>query len=341
MLADILFHQSQRCKTFLMVVNACYHQSLLEKIDKKKIGLIMLNRPPGSRNPYYFLKFYWTLLKIRPDIIHFHNHVGARLLFPLYFTAIRSVLTVHDVNKPIHHLKYFDRIIAISKAVQDDLQNRAGIDSTLIENGIPFKDVQRKSSPVPFHPECRFVQVSRLMHEKKGQHLLIQALAYLHEKFHKRASVTFIGTGESEEFLKQFAVGHGVEKYCFFEGAWEREKIYRDLINYDVLVQPSLFEGFGLTVVEGIAAGLPVIVSDGDGPMEIIGNGQCGYFFTRGNYEGLALTMNGLIEENERSITQKAEKAFQFAHARYDVEITSHNYIEEYRMLLGHDEYPH
>ena len=41
------------------------------------------------------------------------------------------------------------------------------------------------------------------------------------------------------------------------------------LTDYDLFVQPSRWEGFGLTVAEAMAAGVPVLVSEGQGPAEV------------------------------------------------------------------------
>ncbi len=57
MLADILYHQSQSDEVALMIINESYNWTLLERIDRKKIEVKLLHRPPASRNPYYILKF--------------------------------------------------------------------------------------------------------------------------------------------------------------------------------------------------------------------------------------------------------------------------------------------
>lgn len=52
-----------------------------------------------------------------------------------------------------------------------------------------------------------------------------------------------------------------------------QEWIYHNLCNFDLFIQPSRFEGFGLTVAEAIAAKVTVLVSNIQGPMEIIDDG--------------------------------------------------------------------
>jgi glycosyltransferase involved in cell wall biosynthesis len=68
-----------------------------------------------------------------------------------------------------------------------------------------------------------------------------------------------------------------------------------ELARLDVLVVPSIVpEGFGLTVVEGMAAGLPVIAPDAGGPAEIVTNGVDGVLVPAGDSAALASAMRRL-----------------------------------------------
>ena len=66
--------------------------------------------------------------------------------------------------------------------------------------------------------------------------------------------------------------------------------------SYDLLVQPSRYEGFGLTVVEGMAAGVPVLVSDIEGPMEVIDKGRHGFAFRSEDFHDCGDRMMEIME---------------------------------------------
>lgn len=67
-----------------------------------------------------------------------------------------------------------------------------------------------------------------------------------------------------------------LEDHVIFEGLKEQAWIYENLCRYDLFIQPSRYEGFGLTVAEAISAKVPVLVSNIEGPLEIIDGGRLG-----------------------------------------------------------------
>lgn len=122
----------------------------------------------------------------------------------------------------------------------------------------------------------QIVQVARLEHEIKGQHLLLRALALL-LKQGLNVEVSLIGVGNSKVYLEKLSNDLGISTHVHFLGLKDRAYIYSHLCDYHLMVHASLCEGFGLTVAEGMVAGLPVVVSKNDGPAEVIGYGKYGY----------------------------------------------------------------
>jgi len=55
------------------------------------------------------------------------------------------------------------------------------------------------------------------------------------------------------------------------------DKILEEMRNHDVLVLPSLFEGFVLVILEAMSQGLPVITTDNSGGSEVVNNGESGF----------------------------------------------------------------
>ena len=327
MLIDILNEQCQNHEVSLVIVNDFYEPALLEQIDVR-VQVFRLNRKPGSRNPIQVLKLNGLLYRLSPEVVHCHNNELVALLVPRWFT---TCLTVHDVNYPNQYFQKYDKVFAISEAVATDLRERAGIQPELIYNGIYADQLQYRLQAA--QPETfNIVQVGRLVHTKKGQHLALQAL---HELIYRRnlrhLRLSIIGEGESLEYLKDLTAELGLEPYVNFMGLRGRDYVYNHLKEYDLLIQPSLFEGFGLTVAEAMAAGVPVLVSAIEGPLEIIDNGRYGWSFPVGDSKALADQIETIIcNYHSPTFQQKIEQARSRAQSAFNVRETAQQYILAY-----------
>jgi glycosyltransferase involved in cell wall biosynthesis len=328
MLVDIINEQSKSQIVELIIVNNLVSEELIGNINKE-IKIHHINRKPGSRNLLPILKLNYKLFKINPTVIHFHNHNGINLL--KYKIKAITCLTVHDVNIPVINFLKYKKIFSISNTVQDDILIRSGIKSFKIYNGIRFADIENKYVSEKIE-NFKIIQVSRLDHEKKGNHILIKALNILvKQKGITNIRLDFIGDGESLKYLNNLVKEFNLEKHINFMGNKTREFIYKELKNYHLLVQPSLFEGFGLTVVEGIASKIPVLVSNIDGPMEIIENGKYGFYFKSGDaYSCADKIYDIIINYHTDRINCKINESFNYAKVNFNIQETAINYINNY-----------
>jgi glycosyltransferase involved in cell wall biosynthesis len=98
------------------------------------------------------------------------------------------------------------------------------------------------------------------------------------------------------------------------------------------LIQPSLAEGFGLTVIEGFAAGLPVIASNIDGPREIMNMLNAGLSVNPGDPADLAEKIEKVYESYvsgkipASGFLVKEKKKLEI----FDIQRTATNYLEKY-----------
>ncbi len=174
------------------------------------------------------------------------------------------------------------------------------------------------------------MQVGRLEHTVKGQHLLLEVLDGLAYPY---VTVDFIGSGSSEAWLMERTRELRLEKKVNFLGNRSSEWIYRHLCEYQLLVQPSLDEGFGLTIAEGMSAGVPVLVSNLPGPMEVIGEGKYGYFFASNDINDFRRKLEHIITYYEEA-QQLASEANSHVVAQFDFERTAGQYINIYNRML-------
>jgi glycosyltransferase involved in cell wall biosynthesis len=118
-------------------------------------------------------------------------------------------------------------------------------------------------------------------------------------------------------------------------GNKDRHWVYEHLADYDLFIHPSRREGFGLSLVEAMAAGLPVIASNCDGPAEILEHGRYGILFENGSVESLAEAILKMIDMLKNGEAQTlAESAYTHALQHYSIHRTASEYINLYERIL-------
>ncbi len=333
MLIDIVNRQVGRVDVHLLIGNAVVDEELLSGLSKD-VSVHRVGRPPGSRNPWYIYRMSRVVHSLHADIVHAHSPT---IISAIPFCRARMVLTVHDtgIQLPVAAGRY-DLVASISKAVQADLcTSPNNLASTVIYNGIDFGSIVPRQWGARSGP-FRIVQVSRLVVEKKGQDILLEAIRRISDKLGSgTVRADFIGDGPDLGDLRRMAARLGVEQDCRFLGAIVRRDVYRTLPTYDLLVQPSRYEGFGLTVVEGVAAGLPVLCSDIEGPREILEHVPNRYLFAPGSASDCARQLLEVIEDSAKpgfGLEMQANR--EALCGLFDVDETASAYLREYERLV-------
>lgn len=330
MLVDILNGQcALGHKLMLAVINDSYADSVLAKVDKS-VDVVLLKRKPGSHNPWPIIKLNWLINRWKADAIHLHNNTICSLIKtnkPLF-------LTVHALGIPlIPACRKLTELFAISQAVRNDLENRYSgtYRIKVVPNGIRFNDIASKTEYGLKSSTMRIVQVANLLPEYKGQDLLIEAVGRLKTRGIDGISIDFIGAGNALDSLKNLSESAGISDRVHFLGLKDRTYIYSHLNEYDLMCHPSRSEGFGLTVAEGIAAGLPVLVPDCDGPYEIIKKGELGYVFKKGDVSSLTDALEEIYRKYDDNAQAVAIKARAYVEDNYSLRHMVERYIEEYQ----------
>lgn len=330
MLVDTMNGQVDFATVHLMVLNNVVNPHLRDTIDRR-VRIHIMGRNEGSRSLFPIMRFIYELYMIGPDIIHCHN---AQLTKLLIYPFAKKYFTMHSSTKivswPIGLLKKYDKLIAISDFVKKDLSD-AGFDNVeTIYNSIDVEAISSKENYQYDNKNQSFqiVQVARLEHEIKGQHLLLRALALL-LKQGLNVEVSLIGVGNSKVYLEKLSNDLGISTHVHFLGLKDRAYIYSHLCDYHLMVHASLCEGFGLTVAEGMVAGLPVVVSKNDGPAEVISYGKYGYMCEKGNVDSLYNVIWRIVNNYEAN-KEFYLRAKTFAQNRYSLKQMMNNLFKVY-----------
>lgn len=334
MLTNIANYQSLSNNVNILIINDIVNQSLLESLSKN-VRVIKLKRKIGSKSIIDILKLNWNIHFLHPDIIHLHDRKIIKYIVP-YFRN-KCCVTMHNSlfkNTDYSDLKKFKRVFSISKSVEIQLLNN-NIQNICIPNGIPLRQILYRNH-FSIGKIIHAVQVSRLFYKQKGQDLLLKALSIALHKYRIKIILDFIGEGEDMNYLKEMAVQLDINDNVNFLGARPQHYIFTHLKDYDLFIQPSYYEGFGLTVAEAIAAKVPVLVSNNEGPLEIIDNGKYGFYFLNGNAEDCAKRILQFTKEI-KNIPILVEQAYSHISKYYSVDRTAQTYLDEYKKMNYHE----
>lgn len=325
MLVNIANGQVQRGHSVNVLVINDMESSQITSGFVPEVNIIRLHRHPGSKSPMPVFRLNFELMKLRADVVHFHGLNQPRLvLAPL---RKHSVTTLHTIchEEDIRYLPTNQHIAAISNNVASDLLQRTGRSSTVVLNGIDCSKISQRDYR-PFSQPLRMVQVGRLNHAVKGQDIIIRALAEVDD-----ATIDFIGDGPSRAELEQMARQLNVADRVRFLGSRTQAEVFSLLPQYDLLLQPSRIEGFGLTVAEAMAARVPVAVSNLDPLVEVVDNGRCGHIFPANDPQAAAVCIRRIAAEG-RHLTM-INTASQRVLTSYSIQSTIIEYERLYSCL--------
>ncbi len=148
--------------------------------------------------------------------------------------------------------------------------------------------------------------------ERKNPGFLLEIFADLYV-LDKKRHLIFVGSDISADStlmtrLKERARGLGIENAVTFTGRVNTEKKAVILKAMDLFVFPSLLEGFGLAVVEAMAAGVPAVVSDRGSLPEVVRHGEDGLVLSLADRAIFTRTISDLLEDGDRlqAMSQRA-----------------------------------
>jgi glycogen(starch) synthase len=214
-------------------------------------------------------------IRNKPLVVHFHGP------WALEGRAEGSSLSKTALRKCIERLVYGSgaRFITLSNAFADILANEYGVDRDkvrVIRGGVNISrftmDATRRDARVALGwPINRRIVLSvRRLVPSKGLEGLIDAAVAVHAS-DPNMLVMILGSGPLKDALQARINALGASEYIHLLGAKSDDDLARAYRAADLTVVPSIaFEGFGLVVIESLASGTPVLVTDVGGLPETI-----------------------------------------------------------------------
>ena len=269
------------------------------------------------------------LIRDRPDVIHTNfASLGLLAIFKKYVFKIPFIFTSHGIpeswlqlslsDKIAYTIEYYllplvasqsSAVVAVSKYVKDMLKRRYNVDSEVIYHGIdanlskPKNKAQSKRKLGYKEKDFVILSIGKL-HPSKDPLTLIKAISKAVEK-NASLRLIMIGDGELYEEAKSEIRKRNLSNYTKLLNHVDSEKLHIWYAAADVFVLPSVGEAFGMTLLEAMASGVPVIASNSGACPEVIGN--AGILFNQGNYTKLAEKI--LFLSHEKELSRKLREA--------------------------------
>ncbi|MDX8337054.1 glycosyltransferase [Candidatus Cetobacterium colombiensis] len=334
LLLDLIPAQKRQGADVELLVLDTKGEKFLEEYKKRgiKVHVTKINDKLSFKNIFEISRI---IKENKIELVHTHLvHAQIWTSVARYFNKkIIYITTEHSTHnrrreKKIYKLldkfiyNSFSKIIAISEATARELIKWTEIGIKKIEvipNGVSLrafmgKPKERKGNSL--------IMVSRF-HTSKDHLTVVRAM----EKLPKDYTLTFVGEGETQEAVKREVLMLKLSDRIQFLGY--SNSIPSLLKRSDIAIQSSNFEGFGLSALEAMASGTPVVASNVEGLANVVG--ESGLLFELGNVNDLVKKIESL--ENKELYFRKSSDGIRNS-LLYSIEATAKKYIEVYKEEL-------
>ena len=253
----------------------------------------------------------------RIDILHTHDFYtnvfgmagGALARLPVRVASMRETAGMRSAaQKQVQRVAYSlaHHVVANSNAVREKLigDGVAPDKVSVIYNGLDVRRLattlsRAESLSVLGLPEGRYITiVANMRLEVKDYPMFLRAARRVKDAV-PDAAFLLAGEGELSDSLRGLAEELGINDATFFLGRCE--KVAELLAVSEICVLSSKAEGFSNSILEYMAAGRPVVVTDVGGAREVVTEGETGYLVPSGDDAMMAMKLIALLQNPERA----------------------------------------
>lgn len=319
-----------------------------ESLSNVCVAAYSLNDAKRLLNKY--IMFKQLINDIKPDIIHTHSFTPSVISALARLPKSKYVRTFHSIYPYFYEKSIKSKIkrviecfvldmtlssiICVDESVLSELPcktfNKVPM---VIENGIDLRSFEfgeiknRKDNNDPI----KLVAMGRL-ELQKGFDLAIPAIRRVIDQGYS-VTLDIYGLGSQREHLDHLINKWELKEYVNLQGYTSCPmNVYK---KYDWLISPSRYEGFGLSIAEAIAIGLPVIAFPSGGIPNKLEDKVNGIILKELSVKALAEGIIDLIKMPFERYEDIVEEGRKFVKARYNISETSINYIKLYDEIIG------
>lgn len=288
---------------------------------------------PSSFSPYAIYRIAKLIQKVQTSrnpfgriVVHTHDIRSAILSTMIKLPGIKYLYTEHRHNSDFTEGGIFSRllyksamnilskrvdvIVTVSKSVSKSFKN---IISEVIPNGFDEKDYFKGKNfrhIVKTKNSAPIIGTLGDLSARKGQKYLIRAMRKIVAEY-PSALLEIIGDGDAKDNIEKEIEKLDLVKNVSILG--RRSDLGRHMAKWDVFVLPSLYETFGISVLEAMAVGVPVVVTNTGGLPDIVKHKKNGLLIRPKSELDIVAAVAKIIREpiNAAKYKREAEKTIE------------------------------
>ena len=327
-----------------------------KKIDRIPIdGKIIIENLPETKKDKKFSsiwRLFYICSQIKKDKVELFHGLSGEIPIGLHKTGVKTVVTIHDLifmrypnlysyfDRKIHYYKFkyaaknADLVIAISEQTKKDIVTYLNI------NPDKIKVIYQGCAPI-FKEEIpnEYLELTRSKYQLPNQFILNVGTIETRKnvlsviKAIKKIETQLVIIGKKTVYFKEvknyIAENNLQNKVVFLENVELKElaSIYRMA---SVFIYPSVFEGFGIPIIEALYSKTPVITSKGGCFSEA--GGENTVYIDPLNTEEIKGELEEILANSEKRELMK-QKGFEFVQ-KFNDDIIAKNWVETYNEVV-------
>ncbi len=331
----------------------CAYDSRLDAVERESIGGHILEaKKREGFDAGFILRMRGIIARERPDIVHTHTITGK------YWGRIAAVAAgvphiVHTEHCPKPQIRFVEHLVTrplvrfTETYVTFSERNAAFVRRreitphlTIIPNGIALSpsptELQRAAARIKLggNPEELRVGIVGSLVPKKNPELALRALALVPENLRNTIRLDFLGVGGLADPLRRLAQELGLLERVSFHGF--RSDVRELLPGLDLLLTVAFIEAAPISLLEAMAAAIPIVGTPHDGTLDMVVDDQTGIITRDWSASAVAEALMRAVRDRQWRLS--AGVAGRSRSERYfDIEKVADRHAELYRSLVNNE----
>lgn len=298
------------------------------KVERDQLRVMMLEHKPDVIGAHWSYEFAWAALDTGiPTLVSLHDHAFTVLRYQPDMYRVMRLLMNYTV------LRHAPWLSVNSHYLFSKLSRNQQRKARVIPNFFP-PDMETCEKPYT-QREYALVTIANGFGRRKNVHAAIEAFGILRKRYPGLRYYLIgddMGPGEAAH---AYAKKLGAEDGIVFVGRVPPASVAEMVSNARVLLHPSLEESFGMSVLEAMVLGTPVVGGKNSGNIPaLLDSGNTGVLCDVKNSEEVALKVSTLLTDSARA-SALAQRAREFALDRFPARRIVNEYVEYLRQVAN------